>query len=53
MEVEPGKREFHDSRYPHPDAMTRREMLAVVFSNPRMSLKEAKGRRSGFCPFGF
>jgi hypothetical protein len=23
-----------------------------VFSNPKMSLKEAKGRRSGFCPFG-
>jgi hypothetical protein len=25
---------------------------ARVFSNPKMSLKEAKGRRSGFCPFG-
>jgi hypothetical protein len=24
----------------------------IVFSNPKMSLKEAKGRRSGFCPFG-
>jgi hypothetical protein len=24
----------------------------AVFSNPKMSLKEAKGRRSGFCPFG-
>ena len=24
-----------------------------VFSNPKMSLKEAKGRRSGFCPFRY
>jgi hypothetical protein len=25
----------------------------IVFSNPKMSLKAAKGRRSGFYPFGF
>jgi hypothetical protein len=29
------------------------EGYRTVFSNRKMSLKEAKGRRSGFCPFGF
>jgi hypothetical protein len=28
------------------------QISTEVFSNPKMSLKEAKGRRSGFCPFG-
>jgi predicted nucleic acid-binding protein len=31
----------------------RRGLGQSVLSNPKMSLKEAKGWRSGFCPFGF
>jgi hypothetical protein len=30
-----------------------RWFIPAVFSNRKMSLKEAKGRRSGFYPFGF
>src|ERR1035438_7228459 len=34
------------------DLRSYRGLIPIVFSNPRMSQKEAKGRRSGFCPFG-